>query len=96
MAGYRLSEKADADFDTIYEYGLINFGEFQANKYAYSLIDTFVTVGAYSLSGRERYDISDGLRCYIVRNHAVYYIIKDDYIEIVRILHQSMNATDHL
>ena len=34
MASYRLSERADEDFESIYMYGLINFGSLQADVYA--------------------------------------------------------------
>lgn len=34
MAGYKLSQLADADFEAIYLYGILNFGLQQADTYA--------------------------------------------------------------
>lgn len=37
MASYRLSERADEDFESIYVFGLLNFGLLQADAYAISM-----------------------------------------------------------
>jgi len=34
MASYRLSKRADEDFESIYLFGLLNFGLIQAGAYA--------------------------------------------------------------
>ena len=46
--------------------------------------------------GVRRDDISNGLRAHPVRHHLVFYRDKPERVEIVRILHQSMDPTRHL
>ena len=41
MIGYRLSEKADEDFESIYLYGFLNFGLLQADAYADGMVERF-------------------------------------------------------
>ena len=44
MAGYKLSGKASADVDDIYEYTIVNFGIEQARAYLHGLGDRFKTL----------------------------------------------------
>ena len=41
MASYRLTRKADNDFATLYEYGILNFGLDRAQSYLSGLLERF-------------------------------------------------------
>ncbi len=45
--------------------------------------------------GVRRDDISKGLRAHPIRHHVVFYRDKPERVEIVRILHESMDPTRH-
>ena len=46
MASYRLSKRADQDFESIYLFGLLNFGLLQAGAYADGLEERFEQIAA--------------------------------------------------
>ena len=45
MANYRLSQEAKDDLIRIYTYGIMRFGETQANLYLSELLDEFERIG---------------------------------------------------
>lgn len=46
--------------------------------------------------GKARDDLGAGLRAWPVEHHVIYYRIKSDAIEVVRILHERADAARHL
>jgi len=96
MAGYRLTPAADADFDGIYEYSLLTFGEAVADAYALDLVDAFVKLTENPLLGKSYDHIKPGSRGLIRRSHIVYYIAASDSVIVLRILHQSQDPLRHL
>ena len=52
MAVYKLSGKANADVDAIYEYTIVNFGIEQARAYLLGLGDCFKALAENPLRGR--------------------------------------------
>jgi toxin ParE1/3/4 len=44
--------------------------------------------------GKSRNDLAKGLRSFSVKPYVIFYKHMEDYIEIVRILHQSRNIED--
>ncbi len=49
MASYRLSENAKEDLRRIYQYGLLEYGEAQADKYYNTLFDQFEKIAEQPL-----------------------------------------------
>lgn len=96
MAGYRLTPAADADFDGIYEYSILTFGEAVADDYALDLVDAFVKLTDNPRVGKSYDHIKPGSRGLVHRSHIIYYIPATDSVIILRVLHQSQDPLRHL
>ena len=92
MAEYRLSEEAQNDLRKIQRYTLETWGKDQAKQYLIELALKFEQLAAMPGLGREREDIKVGVRSFRVRHHTLYYREKPNGIEIVRVLHPSMDV----
>ena len=53
MASFRLTIRAEADVEAIYEYSILNFGLAQAGAYFDSLIARFALLAEYSGLGHD-------------------------------------------
>jgi len=62
MAVYRLSSKAAADLDAVYEYTILNFGLEQARAYLSGLHERFETLAEHPMHGRKAGELAPGLR----------------------------------
>ena len=91
-----LSREAEGDFARIYEYSLREFGFLQADRYMSGLIDAFDMLALNPMSGKEQKSSQEGLRCLLRGSHAAYYLIAENDVVIVRILHQSQDPLRHL
>ena len=96
MAGYALSPAARADIEEIWHYTLRHWGEAQAERYTRNIGDTCEALGNGTLSGRSAEDIRAGYRKAAVGSHVVFYRVRTDVVEIVRILHRSMDVGRHI
>lgn len=96
MAAYRLSSKAAADLDGIYEYTILNVGLEQARIYLSGLHERFQALADNPKLGRTATELSPGLRRFVHESHVVFYMAKDNGVRIVRVLHQSMDAERHI
>ncbi len=62
MAGFRLTIRAEADVEAIYEYSILNFGLQRAGTYFDSLFARFALLADYPALGQDSGDIAPGLR----------------------------------
>ena len=92
MAGYALSPAAEADVEEIWDYTVRNWGEAQAERYTRDIRDACEALGDGTLSGRSAENIRAGYRKAAVGSHVVFYRVRDDVVEVIRILHQSMDV----
>jgi toxin ParE1/3/4 len=95
MAACSLSSQAATDIAGIYEYTIQTFGLAQARNYLAGLHDRFQMLAENPLYGRSATDLATNLRRLEYRSHVVFYVPKEPSILIVRVLHQSMDATTH-
>lgn len=86
MASYRLSERADEDFESIYMYGLINFGSLQSDVYADGMEDRFKQIADQPQLYPAVDHIKPGYRLSVYMSHSIYYRVDDGVVLIVRIL----------
>lgn len=86
MASYRLSERADEDFESIYMFGLINFGSWQADVYADGMEARFAQIADQPRLYPAVDHIKPGYRLSVYKSHAIYYRVDDGQVLIVRIL----------
>ncbi len=93
---YKLTPKAENDLTEIYLHGFLNFGETQAEKYFSELEDCFQVLSETPFIGRERTEFSPPVRIHHHGRHLVIYVIQEDRILIIRVLHDSMDVQRHL
>ncbi len=97
MAEYKLTNKAVADLNSIWNYTADNWSEYQADKYYNMLIDSFRDIANNPGLGKNYYGISSGLFGLKANRHIIFYRKSlDKPIEITRILHESMDLKNRI
>lgn len=97
MVKYRISRKAIADLDGIWEYTVENWSEEQAANYYGGIHDAIVLLAEHpGFPGRGFEEIKPGLMGHPVGHHIVFYIKrKDGSVWVARILHERMDFVRH-
>ena len=88
MGSYRLTEQAKKDLRRIYKYGLIAFGESQADKYYLSLISYFDKIATNPYLYQTVDHIKSEYRRCVCDSSSIYYRIVGEDVEIMAILGQ--------
>ena len=96
MKSIKLAKQASFDVDEMYLYGLINFGETQADLYLDKIKNGLKTIQANPEIGRLVTKINPAIRRFDFERHVIFYDINGDKILIVRIIHCSMDFIKHL
>ncbi len=96
MGDYTLRPKARQDLEKIWFYTYENWGEDQADSYIYDIDKMFQELAAHPQKGLSCDEIREGYRKQFVGKHVIFYRFSKKGIEIVRILHQSMDIERHL
>lgn len=86
MASYRLSERADEDFESIYVFGLLNFGLLQADAYADGLEARFEQIARQPQLYPAIDHVKAEYRLCVYKSHSIYYRTDGNCATIVRIL----------
>lgn len=89
---YRISEKAINDLEQIWGYTYRKWSEEQADRYYNQIISEIDFIAENFYSGKTIDYIKEGYRVSSVKSHYIFYkMSSDDTVEIIRILHQSMD-----
>lgn len=96
MPKYFLSPQAENSLIQISDYTLQNFGQPQKKKYLKMLQERMREAAASPNKGRERNDIKQGYYSIQAEKHHIYYRLGDAHIDIIDVLHQSMEPSLHL
>jgi len=96
VAEYRLRPKARSDIDAIWDYTVQSWGVQQALHYLNRLRDVCTELADNPELGKCRDELYKGLRVYPSGKHLVFYLIIENGIDVVRILHGSMDVQRHL
>ncbi len=91
-----LRPAAKADLRQIAHYSKQEWGVARAKIYLASLANSLSRLKDMPDLGVECSDLRAGYRRYGVGSHAIFYRLAPDRIEVVRILHQRMDAGRHL
>lgn len=104
-----LSEKASNDFDNIIRHTFESFGHHQALRYSNLISGTLTELshsGPFHSLSRSRLELLDGIRSIAIQRlgkkarHILFFKAlpetPDQTIVVVRILHESMDFTEHL
>jgi toxin ParE1/3/4 len=93
---FRLTEKAKEDLKSIGRYTEKAWGRAQRNKYLALLDERFHTLAKEPGLGRNCEEIRAGYRKFYEGRHLIFYRKVAVGIEIIRILHGSMDVETHL
>jgi toxin ParE1/3/4 len=92
---YRLAPLAVQDLEGVYLYTLRTWSLRQAESYIGDLVAAFEGLAAGVKTGRMA-DVAEGYFKMPVGSHVIFYRDGDDAIDIIRVLHQAMDASRHL
>ena len=96
MAEYRLAPAAAGDLEDIWKYTARQWGIEQADRYVDVLIAAFHALSKTPRAAPACDHIRRGYRRQIVERHMIYFRVTDYGIAVVRILHDRMDAREHL
>ena len=96
MAAYRLTRRAAADLEAIFEYTSEHFGVEQGHSCLSGPHEWCGRLAANPHLGRGAGSLAPGLRRHEFRSHVVFYVAKSEGVLIVRVLHQRMDAARHV
>jgi toxin ParE1/3/4 len=92
-----LSPAARADLEQIWEYSSERWDDDQVEDYLREIQRAIERVVSHPTIGRACDDVRPGDRQHAVGSHTLYYRIgSDDVIDVIRVLHQRMDADRHL
>ncbi len=92
----RIQNKAKTDLNNIYKYTYKKWGEKQADKYYDLLSEGIDNLKTHPEIGKEAGDIRAGYRKLQIKHHVVFYKMRDQYIQIIRVLHEDRDFKRHL
>ena len=93
---YQLSEKAADDLEAILDYSYLNFGRAVMQGYYDSLDNCLNTLDGNPDLGLNVNSVMSDYYCFYHRSHMIFYQQSKRGIYIVRLLHKSMDITQHL
>lgn len=96
MTKFRLTQFALADLRAIGRYTQTVWGHEQRNRYLAKLDESFHLLAETPQRGRACDEIRQGYRKYLIGKHLIFYQETPTGIEIVRILHVSMDIESNL
>lgn len=96
MPRYVLSPQAQNSIRQISSYTLENYGHQQKKKYLKMLRDRMRNAAKDPEKGAERSEVKAGYFSIRAEKHHIYYRVRDTHIEIIDVLHQSMEPKLHI
>jgi len=93
---YKLRQAAREDLKEIGRYTIKNHGRTQRDKYLAGLGERFELLGENPYFSRPRNEIKEGYHSSEYGKHVVFYTIQEGYVEILAILHESMEPERHI
>ena len=95
MPQFRLTAKAVEDMKAIGRFTERKWGREQRNRYLAMLDSSFDTITHQPAIGTACDYVRTGYRKYHVGRHLIFYRQKNEGVEIIRILHDSMDTESH-
>ncbi len=97
MSRFVLSPRAQADLDEIWDFTAARWDDEQAERYIRELWHAIQVVAGDPRRGQSCDDVRYGYRKYAAGSHMLYYrMTGGTVVDVVRILHQSMDAGRYL
>ncbi|MEE9255980.1 MAG: type II toxin-antitoxin system RelE/ParE family toxin [bacterium] len=95
MASHRIHREAARDLLDIGRYTQRRWGVAQRRRYLGDLEERMRFLAENPHSGAPRGDIREGLRSFLQGGHVIFYLEGAEGVDIVRILHHSMDVLRH-
>lgn len=92
----QLKPKAYEDLESIFKYSKLNFGKVKAVEYINEINQAFVNISKGRSMGKNCDYIKIDLLKFNVNSHVVFYRLKQNITEVIRILHQKQDYPRHL
>ncbi|PCI68073.1 MAG: plasmid stabilization protein [Piscirickettsiaceae bacterium] len=92
---YRLRSLAKDDLESIWLYTYQEWGVAQADTYLDALIGRFEWLADNAALGKPRDDVKQGYYCFPEGMHLIFYILKNNQVEIIGIPHQRMDTVEY-
>jgi toxin ParE1/3/4 len=92
LTGFRLSPLAKQDLEEIWQYTFQQWSPVQADNYAGDLLSACEGLVKGEKIGLNADEIRTGYRKYFCGLHTLYYKISGEYVDVIRILHQSRDV----
>lgn len=95
---YKISKQAEIDLEHIWLYTFEEWSLQQADYYLDLIIDEIEYISENPKSGEDYNDFRKGYFRSRVKSHFIFYRIniKEEIVEIIRILHQQMDIESHI
>ena len=98
MGAFRISSYAEEDVESILRYTIKKWGFDQADSY-YELLITArerIASNPFLLGSKAREDVATNCRTFRCSKHVYFYRLRNNTVEIARILHESMDFQKHV
>lgn len=97
MSNYRLTRLAEQDLVQIWDYTVQEWSVKQASKYIDGLLSSFDGIAEGKIKGKAIDSIRKGYQKTLHGKHYIFFRFStDDIVEIIRVLHVSMDIKNHL
>lgn len=96
MATYILSPEAQKSLIGIKAYSIENFGVTRTKKYLQTIHKRMQALAENPSLGIIREDLKVGYHSSFVGSHTIYYRVNPAHIDIIDVLHQSMEPSKHI
>lgn len=93
---YRLTPAAQRDLSSIWDVTVERWNVRQAETYVGELRAAIERVADDPRRGRSCDEVREGYFRYAVGGHVLFYVESAEAVDVIRMLHQSMDATRHL
>lgn len=90
-----ISPIARNDLKVIYQYSLRKWGETQSSTYLDAIKTQFWNLTEHPEIGIVREELSPYMRSFSIESHVVFYRLRTEHIEIVRVLHSRQDPQHH-
>ena len=88
---FNLTYRAREDLRGIWKYTTEVWNETQADRYITGLYKRFSWLAEFPRIGKHRPDICEGYYCFPQGSHLVFYLIRDNEIDIIGVPHKEMD-----
>lgn len=95
MKRFVVSPAAELDLDDIWDYSVENWGARQAERYIRLIQDTIIGLVQGTQPSRSASHVRAGYRSLLVGAHVVFFKEHDELVDVIRILHQRMDPSQH-